>query len=550
MLASSVGPSPRARGSRGPRGGRIAPGRSIPACAGLTPPPSTRARPSPVHPRVRGAHGSQSGSSSWRVGPSPRARGSRHRHLIHHPGRRSIPACAGLTDIDAHPRGQPRSIPACAGLTQLLLVERFADPVHPRVRGAHFSERPFSDMPIGPSPRARGSPFVKRPDWSMGRSIPACAGLTRRPRDADPPTPVHPRVRGAHILRSALNGTSSGPSPRARGSQAVEDSGDASRRSIPACAGLTEAPTVPPFMSPVHPRVRGAHRELMKTAAPRGGPSPRARGSHVLFERDEDALRSIPACAGLTWTRCGCTPKRTVHPRVRGAHAPPGVPARRRSGPSPRARGSLRRWSALPSRLRSIPACAGLSSGCPERHGRRAVHPRVRGALAVVIPGEGHYYGPSPRARGSPAGPGSPKTSRRSIPACAGLSPTPNPRPRPTTVHPRVRGALDSYGDVVQPGAGPSPRARGSPEWTYEAMANLRSIPACAGLSGPCGPAGPWGPVHPRVRGALSAATHEKSAAPGPSPRARGSLSGAARRTVATRSIPACAGLSVSTGPF
>src|SRR5699024_5003377 len=91
------------------------------------------------------------------------------------------------------------------------------------------------------------------------------------------------------------------------------------------------------------------------------------------------------------------------------------------------------------------------------------------------------------------------------------------------SVHPRVRGAL-WQGHVGPCGhAGPSPRARGSRGVLALDHVRGRSIPACAGLSLSTVAVTSKGAVHPRVRGALSARRATLSCRSGPSPRARGS---------------------------
>src|SRR5699024_7375599 len=69
--------------------------------------------------------------------------------------------------------------------------------------------------------------------------------------------------------------------------------------------------------------------------------------------------------------------------------------------------------------------------------------------------------GPSPRARGLPHRSGAAHRRRRSIPACAGLTPRPSSTRLTCSVHPRVRGAYDSPLALAVEGLGPSPRARG-----------------------------------------------------------------------------------------
>ena len=262
---------------------------------------------------------------------------------------------------------------------------------------------------------------------------------------------------------------------------------------------------------------------VSRGGGPHVGPSPRARGSlHQLSQRAWP-VRSIPACAGLSRVGTRPRPRSPVHPRVRGAlgrFVDPGEP---HVGPSPRARGSRRCSSGLGVGMRSIPACAGLSSCSVPQDGTVAVHPRVRGALKTLPPSNPKAIGPSPRARGSPFLLVLLGSTFRSIPACAGLSPTLVRSMAPSPVHPRVRGALCSTWRYGEDYDGPSPRARGSPGTLQGASLASRSIPACAGLSGSYCWSAPLTPVHPRVRGALPLYLWERQCAVGPSPRARGS---------------------------
>ncbi len=254
-----AGPSPRARGSRGEGGGGGGSARSIPACAGLTRGRGARGVGAAVHPRVRGAHRTRFCVSAPFRGPSPRARGSRERRDRPARGPRSIPACAGLTQQPRPRVAAVRSIPACAGLTPPAARACTCAAVHPRVRGAHWSRSWPTSHRGGPSPRARGSPHAPAIVLVVGgpsprargsrhgrpkrrrrrRSIPACAGLTDRERSGALPVPVHPRVRGAHTASFVTAFENSGPSPRARGSPAAGTSSPRGSRSIPACAGLT-----------------------------------------------------------------------------------------------------------------------------------------------------------------------------------------------------------------------------------------------------------------------------------------------------------------------
>ncbi len=499
--------------------------------------------PRSVHPRVRGAHPAVFLADRAGVGPSPRARGS--------------------PSGPRRPPGTPRSIPACAGLTHRSRQRRARRPVHPRVRGAHLSSSLTPRAACGPSPRARGSRTRTTASCSSCRSIPACAGLTYPAARAASSTAVHPRVRGAHAYEIDTGRLVYGPSPRARGSLRPPQRAAAGGRSIPACAGLTTAPTRTDVPAAVHPRVRGAHPRQVRTGGAHHGPSPRARGSRRPAHRGVAHGRSIPACAGLTTGSIPGCPPPAVHPRVRGAHALCAHLTVVLPGPSPRARGSRAGGRLRSPGPRSIPACAGLTVVTVRCVRGAAVHPRVRGAHSPWPLTPHSMYGPSPRARGSrttsrahvcvcgpsPRARGSPNhfgislLELRSIPACAGLTASRTARAGPWPVHPRVRGAHLWLFVWIPWWIGPSPRARGSHQGGPQPHQGARSIPACAGLTNARRSAPGSRTVHPRVRGA-----HQPFHKPirrhfGPSPRARGSQFPNRSRMAISRSIPACAGL-------
>ena len=236
--------------------------------------------PTGDHPRVRGEHLEQLRHLLSVGGPSPRARGT--------------PSAAPLA------AARPGTIPACAGNTLALRppAERPGD--HPRVRGEHSGLRRISIPPEGPSPRARGT-LDHSSDFRLAMgTIPACAGNTsldsvmfRTPRD-------HPRVRGEHTRYGIIPGSAQGPSPRARGTpyvgaHLVHDAG-----TIPACAGNTAARAASGVIRWDHPRVRGEHTDRTCSAAYSRGPSPRARGTLCLQCLYCRGCGTIPACAGNT----------------------------------------------------------------------------------------------------------------------------------------------------------------------------------------------------------------------------------------------------------
>ena len=170
-----------------------------------------------------------------------------------------------------------------------------------------------------------------------------------------------------------------------------------------------------------------------------------------------------------------------VYPRVRGEYGSAGGAGRGPMGLSPRARG-IRTFQRIHRFFeRSIPACAGNT---PTKAGQRRkleVYPRVRGEYLRTESAPYRTEGLSPRARGiQRAGPAGRRLTR-SIPACAGNTVRAELRSRTARVYPRVRGEY-----LRCSGAKFTPQG---------------SIPACAGNTfGPTETARE-SEVYPRVRG-------------------------------------------------
>lgn len=163
-------------------------------------PPPLRGPPT-HHPRARGERGTSMPSLFLRIGPSPPAQGA---HARGH--------------YTARYRG---TIPACAGSTWRRFLLATLDVDHPRLRGEHLLITPTCILVSGPSPPARGA---LKGDPLPGRrfgTIPACAGSTRFPRLSTPGETDHPRLRGEHGTRDIAGAPMSGPSPPARGAPFV-----------------------------------------------------------------------------------------------------------------------------------------------------------------------------------------------------------------------------------------------------------------------------------------------------------------------------------------
>ena len=376
------GPSPRGRGTPGTGRGGPTGGRSIPARAGNTGRTRVHAHSRAVHPRAGGEHLGRRTVISSTVGPSPRGRGTLQRRRERSPGRRSIPARAGntmrsgprgrrstvhpraggehmrlpavvVTIAGPSPRGRGtrefaiavsesrRSIPARAGNTPSNAGGRPRCTVHPRAGGEHRKSCSSFRFTFGPSPRGRGTLLLALRPRPGSRSIPARAGNTPTRSSRRSSTPVHPRAGGEHFLPDFRHGWCSGPSPRGRGTLVERHAIFGRLRSIPARAGNTSAARRPPSRPPVHPRAGGEHELEPALGALDDGPSPRGRGTPHQVQHRGAAERSIPARAGNTVHHRLRRHDLPVHPRAGGEHAKATHGPIWMIGPSPRGRGTL-----------------------------------------------------------------------------------------------------------------------------------------------------------------------------------------------------------------
>ena len=391
FLCSTIGSSPRRRGTQPDvRLGNHRP-RFIPAQAGNTfDSPVMRPQP-PVHPRAGGEHASR----TTRFGSSPRRRGTRNRDArdprspVHpraggeHPSEddggicRFIPAQAGNTGSDRRPSLDHRFIPAQAGNTPL-----------PSARAAS-----------GSSPRRRGTPPFIVLALRFRRFIPAQAGNTDAPSSRAPS--VHPRAGGEHAKGTQVKLCDAGSSPRRRGTQRIDhretNSTGSSRRRGTQRWARASAPG-----NRFIPAQAGNTTEALQRSS-RGGSSPRRRGTRLRSHRHIAEWRFIPAQAGNTSSEHPWERTLPVHPRAGGEHilyAPFGSPVtvhpraggeHRGStwklhvyiGSSPRRRGTQRNRSRFLHRGRFIPAQAGNTIREAPHLQRRenGSSPRRRGTL-------------------------------------------------------------------------------------------------------------------------------------------------------------------------
>ena len=237
---------------------------------------------------------------------------------------------------------------------------------------------------------------------------------------------------------------------------------DRTHRLIPASAGNSRPSIVRGPRPSAHPRERGELLVGMNRAEQLRGSSPRARGTprEGLGARGVDGL--IPASAGNSTLRPGRSVRHGAHPRERGELVSRRFSSMRSRGSSPRARGTRCRSFRILVRQGLIPASAGNSSGRYRPSRGTAAHPRERGELRARPARWSGPLGSSPRARGTHQASWTAVAEYGLIPASAGNSPKGVRRQIGPGAHPRERGELPAWGGVLPQCGGLIPASAGN----------------------------------------------------------------------------------------
>ena len=180
----SEGSSPRMRGAQAPSPRLGVPDGIIPAYAGSTAVTGEAFTSHGDHPRVCGEHVDLDTSNVAALGSSPRMRGALAISAPYLSLVGIIPAYAGSTCPDVHPRLQMGD--------------------HPRVCGEHNEIHHQVYSGLGSSPRMRGAPSESSGSGSGGGIIPAYAGSTGRQAQRLRRREDHPRVCGEHSSSRSL----------------------------------------------------------------------------------------------------------------------------------------------------------------------------------------------------------------------------------------------------------------------------------------------------------------------------------------------------------
>ena len=173
--------------------------------------------PRPVHPRVGGEQQAQWEQLLKFAGSSPRGRGT---------GRQ-----VDLVGIEF------RFIPAWAGNRRVVTRGFTRHTVHPRVGGEQSSDTVPPICADGSSPRGRGTVARLDPAPRLDRFIPAWAGNRPLRPGLSPGSSVHPRVGGEQWAPRGVPFLPLGSSPRGRGTGPCQPVVDPAGRFIPAWAG-------------------------------------------------------------------------------------------------------------------------------------------------------------------------------------------------------------------------------------------------------------------------------------------------------------------------
>ena len=527
--STSLGSSPRVRGTGSLRPAVAGDDRFIPAGAGNRR-PTRWSRPSrPVHPRGCGEQARPSPGDWGICGSSPRVRGTGQELEIANKIPRFIPAGAG------------NSRPACPGTNW--------PPVHPRGCGEQSSRLSGNQLATGSSPRVRGTAGMAFQAQDSARFIPAGAGNRVRTTRRRVRASVHPRGCGEQSTVSRCSMMRCGSSPRVRGTVHEFRPGVALHRFIPAGAGNSPTQGRGRTRPTVHPRGCGEQSSSIAPEMCEFGSSPRVRGTGSIGRRNISLPRFIPAGAGNRSCSRTTLPLFPVHPRGCGEQQREWQTPGTDSGSSPRVRGTDPGPGQGLGRIRFIPAGAGNRPPGPCSIWAMPVHPRGCGEQSAMRTGNCWRTGSSPRVRGTGDGKQHSGQRHRFIPAGAGNSLTPPFSRSSTTVHPRGCGEQVFNEFAQRHGIGSSPRVRGTGYPAPGSGPGHRFIPAGAGNSAQPGLPVSAGAVHPRGCGEQIKINTTPIEAAGSSPRVRGTALPPLHRPAHRRFIPAGAGNSASSAP-
>ena len=314
----------------------------------------------------------------------------------------------------------------------------------------------------GSSPRVRGTGPAECRGRLPRRFIPAGAGNSGAGKLPSGRGAVHPRGCGEQATSPVAGLPVTGSSPRVRGTVVGTSRSVDFKRFIPAGAGNRSSPVPARCGGAVHPRGCGEQLVCVTSRRTSSGSSPRVRGTAPQLAQLQDGVRFIPAGAGNRPWSAACRRRHSVHPRGCGEQVSVVVPTACTDGSSPRVRGTGQRRPAVELELRFIPAGAGNRSPGRRPSGRNTVHPRGCGEQIMSPRARPTPVGSSPRVRGTGADGRLAQQGARFIPAGAGNRGRGRCSTCWPPVHPRGCGEQCYYEPAGAYADGSSPRVRGT----------------------------------------------------------------------------------------
>ena len=178
--------------------------------------------------------------------------------------------------------------------------------VHPHLRGEHPMRDGKRSYSYGSSPPAWGTLGSREPALCRWRFIPTCVGNTPPLGPHARQQPVHPHLRGEHFCLTHSDGLIAGSSPPAWGTLKIVEGNVVMLRFIPTCVGNTPRRFFRFSNLPVHPHLRGEHKNIRSNGCINVGSSPPAWGTPVKYYLGGKLWRFIPTCVGNTNLKIVC----------------------------------------------------------------------------------------------------------------------------------------------------------------------------------------------------------------------------------------------------
>ena len=358
----------------------------------------------------------------------------------------------------------------------------------------------------------------------------------------------HPRACGEHERELAVVRFDAGSSPRMRGTPNLWKTSAGTSGIIPAHAGNTSTAASWISWTWDHPRACGEHLYSSTDVLRKSGSSPRMRGTLRLLERCLVDRGIIPAHAGNTPRRSHVAETCWDHPRACGEHFMIGIALAVVRGSSPRMRGTPIPHFPAADVVGIIPAHAGNTHGCTRQAHPARDHPRACGEHVGNVPLPRQQRGSSPRMRGTHWILQCCRMKRGIIPAHAGNTVCDRFCNDSSRDHPRACGEHKATTKAAAFGSGSSPRMRGTPTLECSCLNGTGIIPAHAGNTARRKTPDGQARDHPRACGEHCRYRAFGSRRLGSSPRMRGTLMKAREDGDPYRIIPAHAGNTASSG--